>query len=489
MASKTSLLGHNESSPLNVDKATNRGTGIPGSKSVLTWRDATTLLFVLGSCLGSIIAVYVPAAAVSLGQTNQLVVVGFCLAVMAIGTNRQVTLASIMYAIHRGCASLHDLEALLQNDFWATHAHIRTRITIFLITAIPLGLSIGYKRFIGGYSSVIVPASGGEFGFAMPDGYRRVGLGVGLSMNQYFPYWQHPDVNRTYGFALYVESNTTAGILDTPFASYFNGLQAGVRGDDAILVSAAVNATVSESVPFDKSDLTESGWKALKSNFSRSWQNVDFRDGHSMLWAGQRIYFDPSLRRNISNTSRTILSIWNNNQTDKAQARQLFTNRREAYGTWKITSSNITLQSAQLLPQTPQTRDWPRQKIIQDNMMVTDVQLLREYDYMRYPRAVDLDTTPALVSTAIASLIAGTNRYKTPEDFSFWVRDHHFFIFINFRPFQDTTHRLRVSSANEQLRKETVTFTSQCEPLDSVLTNCDTCTGPQQRRKAADHTR
>lgn len=423
MASATSLQDESDKLYPAVNTTACRGAGVPGSKSVLTWKDAVTLLIVLGSSLGSIVAVYVPAAAVSLGQINQLVVVGFCLAIMAICTARQITLASIMYDVHKGQSSLHDFEALLRNDFWGEHARIRTKAIIFLITTIPLGLSIGYKRFVGGNSSINMPASGGEFGFAMPHGYRRVGLGIGLSMNQYFPYWQDPAVNRTYGFALYVESNTTAGILDTPFASYFSSLQSKVRGEDAILVSAAVNATVSESAPFDMSDLTDNGWKALEKKFTPSWKNETFNDGHFMLWASQIVHNHSSLDVKISNTSRTVLSIWNMNQTDRSQARQLFTNRREAYGTWKITSSNITLQSAEFLPQTPQTRDWSRQKIIQDNMMVTDLQLLREYDYMRYPRATDLDTTPALVSTAIASLIAGTNRYKTTEDFSFWVSE------------------------------------------------------------------
>jgi hypothetical protein len=53
-------------------------------------------------------------------------------------------------------------------------------------------------------------------------------------------------------------------------------------------------------------------------------------------------------------------------------------------------------------------------------MMVTDTDLLQEYDYLRYLRIQNVDTTPALVAMAIASLIAGTNRYKPSEDFLTW---------------------------------------------------------------------
>jgi hypothetical protein len=107
-------------------------------------------------------------------------------------------------------------------------------------------------------------------------------------------------------------------------------------------------------------------------------------------------------------------------------ARNIYTTRREAYGTWKIPSSNITLQSAEFLSQTAQMRAWPQQKIRQNNMMVTDTDLLQEYDYLRYLRIQNVDTTPALVAMAIASLIAGTNRYKPSEDFSYMVRTRHF---------------------------------------------------------------
>jgi hypothetical protein len=140
---------------------------------------------VLGSAIGAIVAVYVPAAAaVSLGQTDQLVVVGFCLATMAIGTARQVTLVSIMYNVHKGQSSLHDFEAFLRNDFLGVHARMKTRFIVFLLTALRSSLSVGYKRFVGGHSSVAVSAQGGGFNFAMLEGYRRVGLGIGLAINQ-----------------------------------------------------------------------------------------------------------------------------------------------------------------------------------------------------------------------------------------------------------------------------------------------------------------
>lgn len=385
--------------------------GVPASKSSISWRDLSTIAVVLGAALGSVLAVYYPAAAVFLGQTNQLVVVGFCLTVMAMSTARQTTLASIMFDVRSGRSSLQDFEALLRRDFWATHAGLRTKVIILLLTATPLALSVSYKRFVGGYSSIEISAPAGQFGYTMPPAFGRVGIGLALTVNQYLPYWLDAGINRTYGFSLYVPSNTTAAVLDTPYASYFSNLQAGVRGEDAMLVSAIVNATVTESAPFSHRDLTDRGWEELKGSFA-NWQEEDMHDVHSILWASSSKH----------NNSRTIVSIWDHrNQTVRGQARQLYTNRREAHGTWKITSSNITLQAAELLPETDQTRSWARQRIIMENVVYVDNTLLREFDYYRYPRPEAVDTTPALVAVQSASTIASIDRYRSMDEYSIWV--------------------------------------------------------------------
>ncbi|KAH7072289.1 hypothetical protein BKA63DRAFT_555083 [Paraphoma chrysanthemicola] len=316
--------------------------GVPASKPLLSWNDAVTIAIVIGGAVASIIAVYLPAASVALGQTNQLVIVGFCLTVMAMGTTRQVTFASLLYDVHNGQASLQDLESLLRKDLWALNSGIRTKLIVFLLTAIPLALSASYKQFVGGYSSVEVIAKPGKFGYAMPPGFGRVGAGLALAVDQYLPYWQDADVNRTYGFSLYVVSNTTAALLDAPNATYFEDLQDSVRGGDAVFVSATVNATVTESVPFSPEDLTDEGWNNLKIKVFSNWEDYDLHDDHGI--------------------------------------------------------------SASLLPETPTTRNSLMQDIITTNYYGIDGTLLHEFDYRRYPRSRNVNTVPALVGSRIAAM-------------------------------------------------------------------------------------
>ncbi|KAF2822343.1 hypothetical protein CC86DRAFT_409957 [Ophiobolus disseminans] len=401
--------------------------GVPASKSFLSWRDVATIAVVLSAAAGAIIAVYLPATAVSLGQTNQLVIVGFCLTIMAMGTTRQITLASIMYDVQRGRSSLQDFEALLRKDLLAMHASVRTKLVVFLLGAIPLALSVSYKRFVGGYSSVEVVAQGAEFGFAMPPGFGRVGVGLAYGVNQYLPYWLDADVNRTYGFALYVQSNTTAALLDAPFASYFEKLQNGLRNEDSILVSATVNATVTERTLLSNSDLTKKGWDKLRASFDK-WHTHNVSDVHGILWASHT---------KDNNNSRTIVSAWDmRNETEESRARQLYTNRQEANGTWEITSSSITLHSAKLLPQTEQTRSRERQKIIAENRLGIDNTLLLEFNYFRYPRPRAVDTTPALVVVAQSALIASYNRHQYDDEYTPWENG----TFSTFRVWDDLNH-------------------------------------------------
>ena len=98
-----------------------------------------------------------------------------------------------------------------------------------------------------------------------------------------FLYYKTSAMNRTYGYNLYVASNTTAAVLDTPFPTFTQPLQAGLRLGDSLQISTTVNATVSENI-----DLTPSqqGDPAFWGTFSDgTWtyndidMNFDFNSG------------------------------------------------------------------------------------------------------------------------------------------------------------------------------------------------------------------
>lgn len=368
--------------------------GLESKKPVVSWKDMMTLTGVMVFAVVSILAIYLQTLAVQMGQTNQLIVVGLCLAVMAMGTHRQVRLAGIMYEVQTKQLSIQSFQSLLCMDMFERRGGYRAPSIVALLTLLPLALSVGYKRFIGGTSAmeIAAPALGAPVGMTYPPGYQKIGIGITMVILQYIPFWLDPRVNATYGFALYIESNTTAAILDTPSSSFLTNLQKSLGEEDHLLLSARVNATVSESMPFTGEELSDAGWNETRSNFS-DWNIRDMFFGHYVLTAsGDNLQ--------LNNHSRTIVSICREpNQTAKGQARQLYTTRREAFGTWKITSTNVTLESAHLFPMTDIMRSPLRQKVIQDNTAGIDPIFLQEYDYLRNPRPTDIDTTPALIAT------------------------------------------------------------------------------------------
>jgi hypothetical protein len=393
--------------------------GIPGRKSILSWKELASLVSIFSCAAGAITAVYSSHAAVALGQTNQLVVLGFCLAIMAMGTHRHAIFANISYDVHQGRATVQSLESLLRGDMLLRHTGYTTRSLLLVLTVLPLALSVGYKRAVGGHSSTDTPsfAKGGQFGMAYPPGYQRIGLGQAMASHQYLPFWLNPRTASTYGFALYVESNATAAVLDAPFANFFTEIQGhiGESVEDSVFVTAKVNATVSESRPFSDSELSDPGWEALEKSYGENWHNPTAYFDHPVLFASRQ----PS-----TNSSRTIISIWDPNlgQTERGQARQTFTSRREAYGTWKINSSSVTLESATLVPARDETRALLDQSIIEDNMIHISgfSSVVIEFDYIRYTRPTDVDTVPALTATMLWSRIVEGCGYGNPYSPTNW---------------------------------------------------------------------
>lgn len=92
---------------------------------------------------------------------GQIVVIGFLLGVMNLCTSTVVPQTLLLLERRFGRSSLQNYEALLQSRPLSPGTSPVWRLTLAFFVALPLGLSVVYKRFLGGTSSasIIIPSS------------------------------------------------------------------------------------------------------------------------------------------------------------------------------------------------------------------------------------------------------------------------------------------------------------------------------------------
>jgi hypothetical protein len=87
-----------------------------------------------------------------LRSSGQLVVLGFLLGIMNICTSTVVPRAMIAVESHCGPSTIQNYDALLTARVLAPKTSLIWRATIAVFIALPLGLSVAYKRCLGGIS-------------------------------------------------------------------------------------------------------------------------------------------------------------------------------------------------------------------------------------------------------------------------------------------------------------------------------------------------
>lgn len=222
--------------------------GRPSSKPMIKWTDVSLFLVVLICLTTSILSVFSQNFAVFLGQNNQLVVVGFCLAIIAIITQRQLSTAFLLHQVQRGSLTLQDVEALLRANMFIPQTSTGSRLLLLFLLLLPLALSVAYKRFVGGISRIQIAAEPGAFGLTGAPGYQRIGLGLSLIPVTYLPFWMNPQLSKTYTSNFFVASNSTAAVLDLPLPEYIRSIQTTLTFDTAAIISAPVLGTVAEDI-------------------------------------------------------------------------------------------------------------------------------------------------------------------------------------------------------------------------------------------------
>ncbi|KAG8525630.1 uncharacterized protein KY384_009274 [Bacidia gigantensis] len=239
-------------------------------------------------------------------------------------------------------------------------------------------LSASYKVFSGGATEREVKAPGMDFGMTAAPGYQLIGNGLSLLPNVYLPFWLHPALNRTYGFNLFVADNDTSAILDAPLPGTLVKLQSSLELYQSATLEVDVNTTVTERInpsPAQRAD--NNFWTETNDTYPNP-INSPGPGGKTPyeIWSGQ------GKDGNIFN--ETYLSRWDpaSGQTFASQAERFITTRRTCTGTWNVTRTNATLIGVRNLIRADQAIN--DQLVIQKNALEIGTifnQFLGEFDY------------------------------------------------------------------------------------------------------------
>ena len=395
-------------------------------ESLPSVQDGAIIAIVLAAFAGAILAIVPNSVASYLGQTNQLIVVGFCLSVMALCCQQQVNLTALIIEAHSGRMTVQNCNALLQNSPTATGVGWLTRSLLLLMNALPLALSVGYKRFVDGESTTELLNHTGYFGLVPPLGYERIGLGYSHITNLYTPFWTSPGLNHTYGFNLFVESNNTSAALDAPFPQSVASVQQNLGPEDSFTISATVIGSVAEIDPLSDSERCNSTWwRQIRRNQSAA------SSSEINLYYGRRAL----LNIGATNSSKAFASFWNvtNKEKPECMMNRVSLSRRRCNGTWRITKSNATLIGAAIIDTESHAMETVDQSLIQDNQLELARlygPMLTEYDWIRYPRELNVDTLPSLIAVMFWARTVTMCSISNPEkadNSSKWNKVNHYF--------------------------------------------------------------
>lgn len=405
------------------------GTPALGKPQSTAYFSTIDLLAVFSSlaCLVIAICVVTPRLTLSwrLGYEGQIVVIGFLMSIMAICMKSIAPTLFMILEAKWGDSRLQNYDAIARNTMVASWMSLRWRTVILLLVSLPLGLSAAYKRFTGGTSSAMILTTGKHYGqvTASSGGYYGLvsaPLNAGTTMNTAIahmitanaPFQQassddavspsFPGPPQAFGYNTLLLNSNSAALLDMPVTNYVTSIQQYLGKDEVWTVSANVNATVTRYNTTGKSYIgDDTFWKNLFSHSDgnvftlNSWQlfngwdmgyiqgNVSDADGTYCL-AGNYPNIDTIDLKGYSDPSSQDA------QSFRRYALMFNTRREECFGTWEITTNNITLVAGCCLSR------------------LTNQTTLNAPSALPYP----LDAMPVLTETL--------RQYKTPSD-SLWM--------------------------------------------------------------------
>jgi len=362
-ASTYPLLGCSETKVTQND--TTSPLGKPGKKRLLPRTHITAVTISLVSLLLGILSI-VPNLKIAwrLQFSGQIVVIGFLLSIMNLCTQTILPYSFLLCEARFGPSRLQNFDAIITGKFLSSSINIGWRLILLLFIALPVGLSVAYKRFLGGTSSAeVMPVVryGIDFprlgNWAPPNDpiyFLTSSMGAFLAASQYSPQ-NYPTIDefpKAYGYNTLLLSGESAAILDTPKASYISSIQSQLSGGETLDISASVTAYMAVGDISSDFQINDTTWNAaINSSLSGlgGLSTIYLYEGEGarigmMVGANDEAYF--GLYYNSSDWGGMTFY---NNPADADFARfRLFARkynlcRAQCYGHWILNASSIML--------------------------------------------------------------------------------------------------------------------------------------------------
>ncbi|KAI0857302.1 hypothetical protein F4860DRAFT_490160 [Xylaria cubensis] len=350
-------------------ESSNETLGIPTKKQSVHWVDVLAGVLSLLLLAVGIGVIQNETLSWYLGQgTDQLIVIGFILSIMSVCLSAVTPTVFLRLETRFGQSKLQNYEAILRNQLLGSKVTFHWRLLLAFMTALPIGLSVAYKKFTGGTSARLVDAvaftsNDSYYGMFAPPGVMNIGSHVGITLfyNATTPFvaavnldddtLEPPSLSQPniWGYNLFLVDNVTAAVLDMPYVNYISSIQSLLADGELWNVSATVFATVATYNTSQTSD--PEGWNSTFMEFCNTVKDNPgavsarylFNDWQLQLvddaWGNQTSQY---LGIGPGNVDSTPLSC----STFSQYAFRYDVTRRQCHGSWSISRGDIELTNA-----------------------------------------------------------------------------------------------------------------------------------------------
>ena len=189
-----------------------------------------------------------------LGFQQQLTIIGLLLTLQSLCLKRLSTKTFLLIEANF-TSRLQNYDAILSNSVFANRANFFWRLTLLSFIALPILLSVGYKQYIGGFSSLSLEGLPHSYGPTGPPGINIAShQGPTIMTNITLPFLAATSDDKTapsfsslpqaFGFNILLLSKSSAAALDAPVPDFVSNIQRGLKSSETWQLRAPVNGLV-----------------------------------------------------------------------------------------------------------------------------------------------------------------------------------------------------------------------------------------------------
>jgi len=392
--------------------------------SVVSTMDIWTLVCSLAALALAVTTVASDHLAWRLGYVHQLQVIGFLLSIMGFCLSNVLSTLFLRCEARFGRSTIQDYEAIMRNKPFASKVDWPWRATLLILSALPLGLSVAYKRFTGGAAIERVKQNhelySDQWGMFAPPGLLPLGWNSGtiLMYNATTPFLK-ASTNQSattdsqyaslasdlpfpattpspYGFNTLLINKTAVAVLDAPPSDWITNVQRQLSLGESWSITATVLATVSASDDAVDSHRNETQDSVFWSPFYGVLQTQNLFDGWNLGFLKHE------------QDKWCFVALQSSNQTFAQAASMWNTVRQSCHGTWRITQGDVQLIEADCAAdlEDPDPSDNQQLVFTQNILALPDyyMPILNEFLAQFHPNRIDSEWLMPTIAMVVANM-------------------------------------------------------------------------------------